>query len=118
MLLVSSCEVIPFVSGKIENKNTYIAKDTFQPHTTQIKDFIQRDDPHGGATADVKSKQLKVEAALSITMGDKLKMIKEETGLVGAGGIALFKMKNLETTMIGLVISDSVAKVDTVECEK
>ena len=100
------------------NKNTYIAKDTFQPSADVFKDCEQKDDPKGGATADVKSKQLKEQDALSITMDDKLKMIKEDTGLEGHGGTRLHKMKNLSTKKEGLVLTDSVAKLGTVECEK
>ena len=100
------------------NKNTYIAKDTFQPSDDVFKECEQKDDPKGGATADVKSKQLKDQVALSITMDDKLKMITEETGFVGPGGTKLHKMKNLITKKEGLVLADSVAKVGTVECEK
>ena len=100
------------------NKNTYIAKDTFQPSADVFKDCEQKDDPKGGATADVKSKQLKEQDALSITMDDKLKMITEETGLIGPGGTALFKMKNLATKKEGLVLADYVAKIGTVGCEK
>ena len=100
------------------NKNSYIAKDTFQPSSDVFKDCIQKDDPKGGATADVKSKQLKEQDALSICMDDKLKMITEETGLEGPGGTRLHKMKNLVTKKEGLVLADSVAKLGTVECEK
>ena len=100
------------------NKNTYIAKDTFQPSDDVFKDCEQKDDPKGGATADVKVKQLKELVALSITMDGKLKMIKEETGLEGPGGTKLYIMKNLVTKKEGLVLVDSVAKEGTVECEK
>ena len=98
------------------NKNTYIAKDTFNPDTDIFKDCIQTDDPH--ETADVKLNKLKEEDALSITMDDKLKMVKKETGFVGPTGTALFKMKNLATKKEGLVQANSVAKVGTMECEK
>ena len=51
-------------------------------------------------------------------MDDRLKMIKENTGLIGPGGTALYKMRNLVTNTEGLVLADSVAKKGTVECEK
>ena len=100
------------------NTNTHIAKDTFHPKPDVFKDCIQENDPRTGVTADVKSKQLKVEVALSITINDKMKMIKENTRLVGPGGTPLFKMKNLSTKKEGLVLADSVARIGTVECEE
>ena len=96
----------------------YIAKDTFQAEPDVFKECIQENDSHGVVTKDVKSEKLKVEVALSITMDDKLKMISEKTGLVGPGGTALYKMKNLSTNTEGLVLADSVAKKGTVECQK
>ena len=100
------------------NKNTYMAKNTFQPSADIFKECMQKDDPEGGNTADVKSKQLKEQDALGITMDDKLKMINKETGLEGPGGTQLYKMKNLVTKKVGLVFADSVAKLGTIECEK
>ena len=96
--------------------DVYIAKDTFQAEPGVFKDCIQKDD--GVVTAAVKSEKLKVEVALNFNMDEKLKMKKEHTGLVGPGGIALYKMRNLVTNMEGLVLADSVAKKGTVECEK
>ena len=96
----------------------YIAKDTFQAEPGAFMECIQENDSTGVLTGDVKSESLKVEVALKITMDDKLKMIKEKTGLVGPGGTALYKMRNLETNTEGLVLADSVAKKDTMECEK
>ena len=104
--------------GNIFSRKQYIAKDTFQPDIDVFNDCQQEDDPRGGVTADAKSAQLKVEFALTITMDDKLKMITEETGFIGPGGTALFKMKNLATKKEGLVLADSVAKIGTVGCEK
>jgi hypothetical protein len=100
------------------NKNTYIAKDTFQAEPGVFKDCIQEDDSRAGVSAHVKSQQLKAEVALSITIYDQMKMIKEKTGLIGPGGTALLKMRNLATNTEGLVLADSIAKKGTVECEK
>ena len=98
--------------------DVYIAKDTFQAEPGVFKDCIQKNDSRGVVTAAVKSEKLKVEVALNITMDDRLKMIKENTGLIGPGGTALYKMRNLVTNTEGLVLADSVAKKGTVECEK
>ena len=100
------------------NTITYVAKDTFQCDPDVFRDCIQEDDPHGGVTADVKSDELKVEPGLNFFIDDKLKMLTEETGLVGPGGTALYKMRNLTTTKEGLVLADLVAKLGTLECEK
>ena len=102
--------------GNTLGKNTYIAKDTFHPDTDIFRDCAQKDDPHD--TAEVKSNKLKAEDALSITVDDKLKMVEKETGFLGPGETALFKMKNLATKKEGLVQSNAVAKVGTDECEK
>ena len=96
--------------------DVYIAKDTFQAESGVFKDCIQKDD--SVVTAAVKSEKLKVEVALNFNMDEKLKMKKEHTGLVGPGGIALYKMRNLTTTKEGLVLADLVAKLGTLECEK
>ena len=50
-------------------------------------------------------------------MGDKLKIIRK-TEILGPNGVLLYKMKNVTTDESGLVISDMVAKVGTLECEK
>ena len=105
--------------GNVFSRKQYIAKDTFLPDIDIFQDCVQEDDPRGGGlTADAKSAQLKVEMALSFTMEDKLKMMLEETGLIGPGGTALFKMRNLATKKEGLILADSVAKIGSVGCEK
>ena len=51
-------------------------------------------------------------------MNDKLKMIEETNFLSRPGGVLLYKMKNIRTGESGLVLSDMVAKIGTLECEK
>ena len=104
--------------GNVLSGKQYIAKDSFQPDIDVFQDCVQEDDKVGGVTADMKSDQLKVEVALAITMQDKLKMVKEHTGLVGPGGTRLFKMRNLATKKEGLVLEDAVAKIGSVSCEE
>ena len=72
----------------------------------------------GDPDAQKKADQLKIENPLRINVDDKLKMINDDTGLLGPGGTKLYKMKNLVSKEVGLVLADSVAKIGTVECEK
>ena len=106
--------------GNLFSRAQYIAKDTLDPPIDIFSDVEQEDSPKdkGGEKKEVKAERLKKEHALAFTMDDKLKMIDDNTRLQGPGGTALYKMKNLKTKKEGLILSDSVAKVGTVECEK
>jgi len=95
----------------------YVSKDIFHAEADVYQACTQVATP-GGDTAEIKAEKLKNESALTINIDDKLKMVKEDTGLIGPGGTQLYKMKNLTTKAEGLVLADSVAKVGTVECEK
>ena len=95
--------------------NNYIAKETFTPTEDAFHDLpLQEGDPDAQKKAD----QLKIEKPLKVTIDDKLKMIQEDTGLLGPGGTPLYKMRNLTTKEMGLVLADAVARCGTVECEK
>ena len=103
------------IFAKCIGKGGYIAKDTFKP-TEDVFHHIEQDDKD--PDAEKKTQQLKTEKPLAFTTDDKLKMIKEDTELLGPGGTKLYKMKNLKTGEVGLILADSVAKQGTVECEK
>ena len=101
--------------GNCVGNSQYIASETFHPAEDAFHDLpLQADDPDADKHAD----QLKIEKPLKITLDEKLKMIIEDTGLLGPGGTLLYKMKNLSTGHTGLVMSDMVAQIGTVECEK
>ena len=93
----------------------YVAHETWHPGEDVFEDLPQdKEDPIAEKNKDL----LKNEKPLKITLDDKLRMIMEETGLVGPGGTRLFKMKNLTTGKTGLVLEDSIARIGTIECEK
>ena len=96
----------------------YISKETFNPTPDLFADCPEVDTPNGGDKAEVKAEALKKEVALNILLDQKLEMVKEDTGFIGAGGTKLYLMRNVLTKDEGLVQADSVAKVGTVECEK
>ena len=101
--------------GNCVASTQFIANETFHPAEDAFHDLpLQKDDPD----AEKHAEQLKIEKPLKITLDDKLKMIIEDTGLLGPGGSRLYKMKNLATGQTGLVMSDTVAQIGTVECEK
>ena len=101
--------------GNCAGSAHYIAKETFHPAEDAFHDLPpQPDDPDAAKHAD----QLKIEKPLKITLDEKLKMLIEETGLLGPGGVRLYKMKNLTSGQTGLVMADTVAQFGTVECEK
>ena len=45
-------------------------------------------------------------------------MITEDTGLIGIGGRKVYKMKNITTKEVGLVLAGYVAKKGTLDAEK
>ena len=97
----------------------YKAKETFYPSDNAFHDIIRQKDEKGELEKNYEKhqKKLKNEAPLKITMGDKLKIIRK-TEILGPNEVLLYKMKNVTTDESGLVISDMVAKVGTLECEK
>ena len=100
------------------SRSEYKAKETLYPDLDIFADCPQEDTPNGGEKKESKEERLKKEIALQIDIEGKLKMLKEDTGLVGHGGVKLFKMRNLASKKEGLVQADSVAKIGTVECEE
>ena len=97
----------------------YIAKETFYPSDNVFHDIPRQKDENGELEKDYEKNQKKVkkEAPLKITMGDKLKIIRR-TDCLGPNGVLLYRMKNVTTDHSGLVMSDMVAKIGTLECEK
>ena len=97
----------------------YKAKETFYPSDNVFHDIPPQKDEKGELEKDYEKhqKKLKNEAPLKITMGDKLKIIRK-TEFLGPNGVLLYRMKNVNTDESGLVMSDMVAKVGTLECEK
>ncbi len=59
-----------------------------------------------------------VSHIFAINVDDKLKMIVEHSEIILSGGGMLYKMRNMNTGQTGLVMSESVAKMGTVDCEK
>jgi hypothetical protein len=93
----------------------YVAKETFHPHEDAFHDLP----PHKDDTDPERhAEELKKEKPLKLTIGEKLRMIVEDTELLGPGGIILYKMKSEASGDIGLAMADMVAKIGTVECEK
>ena len=97
----------------------YVAKETFHPSDDVFHDLPHQKDEKGELEKDYekRNEELKKEFPLKITMDDKLKMILE-TEFLGPGGVLLYKMKNVTSGQSGLVMSDMVAKIGTLECEK
>ena len=93
----------------------FVAKETFHPTEDAFHDFpLDKED----VEPEKHAEDLKKEKPLKITMDDKLKMLSENTEIVISGGTRMYKMKNISTGQTGLVMSDCVAKIGTVECEK
>ena len=97
----------------------YIAKETFYPSDDAFHDIPRQKDKKGELEKDYEKQQkkLKSEAPLKITMGDKLKKIRK-TEILGPNGVLIYRMKNVTTDQSGLVMSDMVAKIGTLECKK
>ena len=107
------------MGNKCMGTANYVAKETFHPSYDIFHDLPQQKDDKGELEKDYEKhkEELKKETPLKITLDDKLKMILE-TEYLGPGGVWLYKMKNVTTGQSGLVMSDMVAKLGTLECEK
>ena len=75
------------------SRSEYKAKETLYPDLDIFADCPQEDTPNGGEKKESKEERLKKEIALQIDIEGKLKMLKEDTGLVGHGGVKLFKIQ-------------------------
>ena len=97
----------------------YVAKETFHPSDDVFHDLPRQKDEKCELEKDYEKQQkkLKSEAPLKITMGDKLKKIRK-TEILGPNGVLIYRMKNVTTDQSGLVMSDMVAKIGTLECKK
>ena len=97
----------------------YIAKETFHPSDDAFHDLPPHKDEKGEIEKDYEKhkEELKKEKPLKITFEDKLRLIAE-TEYLGPKGVILYWMKNVTTGSSGLVMSDMVAKIGTLECEK
>ena len=93
----------------------YISKETFHPSDDAFNALpLSKDIPD----PEKHIEYIKSERPLTINVDDKLKMIVEHSEIILSGGGMLYKMRNMNTGQTGLVMSESVAKMGTVDCEK
>jgi hypothetical protein len=86
------------------SKGKYVAKETFWPSEMAFYDFPLLND---GPNAAKQEHELEILNPLRINEGDNLKLLTDEM-FVGTDGTRLYKMENMKTREVGLVIADLV----------
>ena len=81
---------------------TYIASETFHPSEIAFNNFPLVKDRH----YDENRHLLRIENPLRIKINDKLKLVGSGKMFVGSDGTSLYKMRNMTTGEVGLVIDD------------
>ena len=82
--------------------DTYIASETFCPSEIAFNNFPLVKDRH----YDKNRHLLRIENPLRMKINDKLKMVTSVKVLVGSDGTSLYRMRNMTTGEVGLVIDD------------
>ena len=100
------------IYSSVNTVSTYIARETFHPSDIAFNNFpLSRNGKNPAKDAHL----LRIENSLRITIDDKLEMVEPSVILVGSDGTTLYKMKNITTGEVGLVIRDFVDIPDDTE---